>query len=200
MFDCIFCKIVERAADALIIYEDDRTIGFLPLEPAVAGHTLMVPKAHYSDVYAIPEALDSALMTSCKTLALHWREHLGSTGLTCCTRAARTRSSPSFTSTFTCFLGSRAMGSARGLRCRIPARRAKRCTPRFRSSDKRGGDYWTTIVPWSMSMPHAYGSRPRDRCAAGSRPAAPSGSRRSIFVPSGNAKWTSTAHVSRSCA
>jgi diadenosine tetraphosphate (Ap4A) HIT family hydrolase len=25
--DCIFCKIVERATDALIIYENDRTVG-----------------------------------------------------------------------------------------------------------------------------------------------------------------------------
>ena len=79
--DCIFCKIVERAADALIIYEDDRTIGFLPLAPAVVGHTLMVPKAHHADVYSIPEDLISALMMSCRTLARHWRDHVGSTGI-----------------------------------------------------------------------------------------------------------------------
>jgi histidine triad (HIT) family protein len=79
--DCIFCKIVERAAPALIIYEDDHIIGFLPLHPAVAGHTLMVPKAHHADLYAIPEDLISALMTSSKTLARHWRDQLGATGI-----------------------------------------------------------------------------------------------------------------------
>lgn len=79
--DCIFCKIVERTAESLIIYEDDRTLSFLPFEPEVVGHTLIVPKAHYADVYSIPEDLLSALIASCKTVALRWRDQLGSTGI-----------------------------------------------------------------------------------------------------------------------
>lgn len=35
--DCIFCKIIARAAEALIIYEDDLTISFLGLHPTVPG-------------------------------------------------------------------------------------------------------------------------------------------------------------------
>lgn len=81
MSDCIFCKIVERTAEALIIHEDDRTISFLPLKPEVIGHTLLVPKAHHADVYAIPQDLLSALMTSCKMLAQRWREQVGATGM-----------------------------------------------------------------------------------------------------------------------
>ena len=79
--DCIFCRIVERTADALIIHEDDRTISFLPLEPAVSGHTLLVPKAHYADVYAIPEDLLSELIGSCQMHARRWREQVGATGI-----------------------------------------------------------------------------------------------------------------------
>ena len=79
--DCIFCKIVERSTEALLIYEDDRTIGFLPLKPAATGHTLLVPKAHYADVYSIPDDQLSSLTVSCKTVALRWREQPGSMGI-----------------------------------------------------------------------------------------------------------------------
>jgi histidine triad (HIT) family protein len=79
--DCVFCRIVERTADALIIDEDDRTLSFLALEPAVSGHTLLVPKAHHADVYAIPEDLLAALVASCQLHARRWREQVGSTGI-----------------------------------------------------------------------------------------------------------------------
>ncbi|MEO8548429.1 MAG: HIT domain-containing protein [Kofleriaceae bacterium] len=78
---CIFCDIVARTAPALILYEDDHTLGFLPLEPEVAGHTLLVPKAHHADIYATPEDVLGALMTASKTLALRWREQVGATGI-----------------------------------------------------------------------------------------------------------------------
>jgi len=78
---CIFCDIVDRASDALIIYKDEHAIGFLPREPAVPGHTVLVPKAHYADIYSIPEDQLCALIMSCKALALRWREQVGATGL-----------------------------------------------------------------------------------------------------------------------
>jgi histidine triad (HIT) family protein len=79
--DCIFCKIIGRTAEALIIHEDDRTISFLALHPAVPGHTLLVPKTHYADVYSIPEETLAGLISSAKMHALRWRERVGSTGV-----------------------------------------------------------------------------------------------------------------------
>ncbi|HEY3802739.1 MAG TPA: HIT family protein [Kofleriaceae bacterium] len=79
--DCIFCRIVERSADALLIHEDDRTISFLALEPAISGHTVLAPKAHYADVYTIPEDLLSDLMKSCQSHARRWREQVGASGI-----------------------------------------------------------------------------------------------------------------------
>lgn len=52
--DCIFCKIIGRTADALIIHEDDHTISFLVLHPSVPGHTAVVPKVHYADIPRFP--------------------------------------------------------------------------------------------------------------------------------------------------
>ena len=52
---CIFCKIVRKQAPASIIYEDESTIVFLDLRPLNVGHTLVIPKAHYVDIFDIPE-------------------------------------------------------------------------------------------------------------------------------------------------
>jgi histidine triad (HIT) family protein len=57
MFDesCIFCKIVRKQAPASIVYEDETLIVFLDLRPLNIGHTLVIPKAHYVDIFDIPE-------------------------------------------------------------------------------------------------------------------------------------------------
>ena len=52
---CIFCKIVREEAPASIVYEDDKVIAFMSIQPINVGHTLVVPKNHYENVYAIPE-------------------------------------------------------------------------------------------------------------------------------------------------
>ena len=79
--DCIFCKIIDRTADALIIHEDDHTISFLVLHPSVPGHTAVVPKVHHTDIYSIPEDVLSSLISSCQMHALRWRERVGATGV-----------------------------------------------------------------------------------------------------------------------
>ncbi|HEY1547256.1 MAG TPA: HIT domain-containing protein [Kofleriaceae bacterium] len=81
MSDCSFCKIVARTAPGLIIYEDASTISFLVKAPSVPGHTAVVPKLHYADIYSIPDDTLASLIASCKQHALRWRERIGSTGV-----------------------------------------------------------------------------------------------------------------------
>ncbi len=52
---CIFCKIVKKQAPASIIYEDETVIVFLDIRPLNVGHTLVIPKKHYVDIFDIPE-------------------------------------------------------------------------------------------------------------------------------------------------
>lgn len=52
---CTFCKIVRKEAPASVVYEDDEVIVFLSVQPINIGHTLVVPKKHYENVYEIPE-------------------------------------------------------------------------------------------------------------------------------------------------
>jgi histidine triad (HIT) family protein len=52
---CIFCKIVRKQAPSSIIYEDEKVLVFLDIRPLNMGHTLVIPKAHYVDIFDIPE-------------------------------------------------------------------------------------------------------------------------------------------------
>ena len=45
--DCIFCKIVSKRAEAVIVFEDANSIAFLDIHPLNPGHTLVVPRKHY---------------------------------------------------------------------------------------------------------------------------------------------------------
>jgi histidine triad (HIT) family protein len=53
--NCIFCKIIHREGPASIIYEDEQVMAFLSNRPVNVGHTLVVPKKHYENIYQIPE-------------------------------------------------------------------------------------------------------------------------------------------------
>jgi len=47
---CIFCKIVEGQAPAHRVYEDERTLAFMDIFPVADGHTLVIPKAHCTNL------------------------------------------------------------------------------------------------------------------------------------------------------
>lgn len=47
---CIFCMIAEGQIPSHKIYEDDVCIAFLDLSQANIGHTLIVPKKHFSNI------------------------------------------------------------------------------------------------------------------------------------------------------
>lgn len=52
---CVFCKIVENEGLKSLIYEDDKVLAFLDFRPVSEGHTLVIPKKHYENIYDIPE-------------------------------------------------------------------------------------------------------------------------------------------------
>lgn len=60
--DCPFCEIVQREdPDAREVYRDDHVVAFFPTEPAALGHTLVVPRDHVPDIWALSEDLAAAL-------------------------------------------------------------------------------------------------------------------------------------------
>ena len=51
MSDCLFCKIVDGSIPSTKVYEDDYVIAFMDIMPLTKGHTLLIPKKHYADVF-----------------------------------------------------------------------------------------------------------------------------------------------------
>ncbi|MBL7255954.1 HIT family protein [Paractinoplanes lichenicola] len=52
--ECPFCEIVRKSdPDAREIYRDDNIVAFFPTEPATLGHTLLVPRRHIEDIWAL---------------------------------------------------------------------------------------------------------------------------------------------------
>lgn len=55
MKDCIFCKIANKEIPAHIVYEDDKYMAFLDINPHTPGHVQVIPKKHYRWVWDVPE-------------------------------------------------------------------------------------------------------------------------------------------------
>jgi histidine triad (HIT) family protein len=54
---CIFCRIAQKQAPASTVYEDETVMAFMDIRPLTEGHTLIIPKEHYRDIFDIPEEL-----------------------------------------------------------------------------------------------------------------------------------------------
>lgn len=81
MDNCKFCKIVNRQIPSWIVYENKKVIAFLPEKLEVHGHTLVVPKQHYVDLYGIPEDILYELMKVSKKITIAYREKISATGI-----------------------------------------------------------------------------------------------------------------------
>lgn len=80
--NCIFCKIINREIPAKIIYEDDIVIAFLDVNPDSNGHTLIIPKKHYTDLVDIDDKTLSHIMSTARDLKKLLEEKLNIDGLT----------------------------------------------------------------------------------------------------------------------
>jgi histidine triad (HIT) family protein len=68
MDDCIFCKIIKKEVPAEIVYEDNKAIVFLDINPVNDGHLLIIPKEHYPYMTDTPDDLLSELFILAKKL------------------------------------------------------------------------------------------------------------------------------------
>ncbi len=55
--NCIFCQIVKGDIPTYKIYEDENIIAILDISQATKGHTLIIAKEHYKNLYDIDEEL-----------------------------------------------------------------------------------------------------------------------------------------------
>lgn len=62
---CDFCSIARgQDPSADIVCEDRTWVAFFPLHPATPGHTLIIPRIHVADLWAIDPPLGAELMAA----------------------------------------------------------------------------------------------------------------------------------------
>jgi len=79
--DCIFCQIASGSFPATVVYEDERTVAFMDINPSVRGHVLVVPRAHSTDLHDIEPDDLAACMRTAKRVAGHIAENLKAQGI-----------------------------------------------------------------------------------------------------------------------
>jgi histidine triad (HIT) family protein len=57
MIECIFCKIIQKKADAKIIYEDDDCLAFEDAHPQAPIHFLVIPRKHIDTILDADETM-----------------------------------------------------------------------------------------------------------------------------------------------
>jgi histidine triad (HIT) family protein len=79
--DCIFCQIAAGEAPAHRVLEDDRVLVFLDLFPAAEGHTLIITKQHFENVFEASERDLAAVAERSRSVARAIRQVLRPDGL-----------------------------------------------------------------------------------------------------------------------
>ena len=69
MENCIFCKIVKGEIPSNKVYEDEKTIAFLDINPVSKCHLLVIPKNHCIDILDMNEEDAKAVIVAAKKVA-----------------------------------------------------------------------------------------------------------------------------------
>lgn len=77
MKNCIFCKIARNEASNYCVYEDNVAKAFLDINPWTKGHTLVIPKKHYENIFDIPEEELKKIIVIIKKLSVIYRKIFG---------------------------------------------------------------------------------------------------------------------------
>ncbi len=78
---CLFCKIIKKEIPADIIHEDDFSLAMLDINPVNIGHTLLMPKEHFENIFDLPDELLKKLSVNTKRLAQAIKKSLSADGI-----------------------------------------------------------------------------------------------------------------------
>ncbi len=81
MEDCIFCKILKGESPSYKIYEDDKAYAFLDISCDSIGHTLVIPKKHFTNALDCDAEYLQAVMSAVQKISRHYVNDCGFTGV-----------------------------------------------------------------------------------------------------------------------
>lgn len=79
MENCIFCKITKGKAEATKIYENDRLLIFMDIQPINQGHVLIIPKKHSELITEVDDKIAGEMFILAKKINIALRN----SGLKC---------------------------------------------------------------------------------------------------------------------
>ena len=77
----IFSKIVSGEIPSIKVYEDQHSLAFMDISPATRGHTLVICKQEFADLWSIPEELLADVTRAVQRVAHGLRAALKPDGL-----------------------------------------------------------------------------------------------------------------------
>ena len=80
--DCVFCKIVKGELPSRKVYEDDKILGLMDIDPFCDGHILLIPKHHYTDMMDLPEEILAHINTVAKDIVQKMMDKCEEPGMT----------------------------------------------------------------------------------------------------------------------
>ena len=78
---CIFCRIVRGEAPSYRVYEDAHTLAMMDIFPVTDGHTLVITKEHFADIFATTAPALTAVAATAHRVAAAIRAALNPDGL-----------------------------------------------------------------------------------------------------------------------
>ncbi len=81
MNDCLFCKIANKEIPAKVVYEDEIVMAYLDINPMHSGHTLIIPKKHFTDLVDIDEETVAHIIMVAKIIKKKLEDNIGAKGV-----------------------------------------------------------------------------------------------------------------------
>lgn len=75
--DSIFSKIVRGELPCYKLYEDDKTLAFLDINPSAPGHCLVIPKDQYANIDDAPAETLSAMIATVQKVGAAVKKAVG---------------------------------------------------------------------------------------------------------------------------
>jgi histidine triad (HIT) family protein len=59
--DCIFCRIAAGTAPSSIVAKTPEALAFMDIDQPMPGHVLIIPRAHFPDIYELDDEVAAAV-------------------------------------------------------------------------------------------------------------------------------------------
>jgi histidine triad (HIT) family protein len=81
MDSCVFCEIVRGESPASVVYDDPDVLALLDTSPVQLGHTLVIPKKHFVDIWDIDSKTLTAIVSVTKRVAQRMHDVMDTEGV-----------------------------------------------------------------------------------------------------------------------